>query len=418
MHPRGKSLLTAVAAAATLTLSACGTAALAQQAKPETVPSPSPAVFTPVTVTAMGTAPAPVPGTDGRYHLVYEYELTNTKAAPATLQQAEVLDAEAPSRVLASWSGPALVDRLRTLLPAPATSAVIGPDVSRLLFIELSFPSRASVPAAVTLRLHLLAAANPGATTGTPMQYTVGRIRISQAALPVISPPLAGTGWVAANGCCNDLIVHRGSFQSIDGGLFDGQRFAIDWLRLNSEGEIVSGDPSVVSSYVDYGASVLAVAHATVVSVENDLPNQPPGTLPDPASFKTVEQVDGNQVTLSLGNGLYAFYAHLIKGSVTVRPGQHVYPGEVIGKLGNSGNTSAPHLHFQIMDAPTALSGDGLPYVIGSFGLAGQIDVAKWEASPEVTGIWAPGWTSDPGTEEADRFPLNVNIINFPQSGQ
>lgn len=137
-----------------------------------------------------------MPGTDGRRHLVYEYELTNTKAAPATIKRVDILDAVAPGRVLASWSGKALVARLRTLIPSPATSAVISADVSRLLFVELSFPSKAAVPAAVTMRLHLLAAANPGATTPTRMHYTAGRVTISRARLPVIGPPLAGTGWV------------------------------------------------------------------------------------------------------------------------------------------------------------------------------------------------------------------------------
>jgi Peptidase family M23 len=421
MHPRGKCMLAAIAATATLTLSACGGAALASvrqpaAQQPAALPSSGPATFTPVTVAPMGTAPAPFPGTDGRYHLVYEYELTNTKAAPATIERADVLDAGASGRVLASWSGKALLGQLRTLLPAPATSAVIEPDVSRLLFVELSFPSRSALPAAVTLHLQLRAAANPGTSTPTPMQYTAGRITISPAALPVISPPLAGKGWIVGNGCCNNLITHRGSFQSIDGGLYDGQRFAIDYMRLNAAGELVSGDTHKESSYVDYGASVLAVANATVVSTANNLPNQPPGTLPDPGSFNTVEEVDGNQVTLSLGHGLYAFYAHLIEGSVTVHRGERVHVGEVIGKLGNSGNTTAPHLHFQITNGPVPLGSEGVPYVIAGLGLAGQINIAKWEASDDVVGVWAPGWTRNKVTPQNGRFPLNVNIVDFPQT--
>jgi hypothetical protein len=420
MRPGGKFWLAAAAAASTLALGAGGGAALASDqagpaaASPAAVPAPAPAVFTPVTVTPLGPAPAPVPGTDGRYHLVYEYELTNTKAAPATIESATVQDANASGRVLGSWSGAALVGQLRTLLPAPATSAVIDPDVSRLLFIELSFPSRAAVPTAVNLDLHLLGASNPGATTATPLQYTVGRIAISPRALPVLSPPLAGAGWMAGNGCCTNMIAHRGAFQSIDGALDNGQRFAIDYMRVNAQGELVSGDPKLVTSYVDYNAKILAVASATVMSVENNLPNQTPGAQPNPDSFKTVEEVDGNQVTLNLGHGLYAFYAHMIKGSVDVHPGQHVHPGQVLGRLGNSGNTTAPHLHFQIMDAPGALASEGLPYVMTGFGLAGQINPATWYASPEITGVWAPGWTRNRVTQQNGRYPLDLNIVDFP----
>lgn len=99
-----------------------------------------------------------------------------------------------------------------------------------------------------------------------------------------------------------------------------------------------------------------------------------------------------------------------------MHPGQHVHRGQVIARLGNSGNTSAPHLHFQLMTAPSALVSEGLPYVIDRFGLAGQINIAAWDASDSVTGIWAPGWTSNPVTSQNDRFPLNVNIVNFPPS--
>jgi murein DD-endopeptidase MepM/ murein hydrolase activator NlpD len=166
-------------------------------------------------------------------------------------------------------------------------------------------------------------------------------------------------------------------------------------MRLNSRGEFVHGNENLPASYVDYGADVLAIANATVVSTANDFPDQLPGTLPDPGSFESVEAVDGNQVTLSLGHGLYAFYAHPIKGSVTVRPGQHVHRGQVIARLGNSGNTSAPHLHLQLMNSPSALVSEGLPYVIDGFGLAGQINIAAWDASNSVTGVWTPGWTKN-----------------------
>ena len=67
-------------------------------------------------------------------------------------------------------------------------------------------------------------------------------------------------------------------------------------------------------------------------------------------------------------------YAHLIKGSVLVEVGDKVKKGDVIAKLGNTGNSNAPHLHFQLMDGPSLLSADGLPYVIDSFTYQGQVD--------------------------------------------
>lgn len=367
--------------------------------------------FTPVVVQPLGTRHVAVPGTDGLVHVVYELELANTKPAAATLQRIDVLDADHPSRVLASYAGPSLVASLRTLKPTPADSAVIPFGVSRLFYVELAFKPDA-VPRAITQRFRLLGAANPGPKTpATPLEYTAGRIDVARAPLPVLAPPLRGSGWVAINGCCNSGIVHRGSFQPVNGSLYDTQRFAIDWMRVNAKGELVQGDPGDVNHYVDYGAKVYAVADGTVVDALDNLPDQPPGKLPDPTKI-TLRTVDGNHVTIDMGHGLYVFYAHLGKGTVRVHRGDRVKAGEVIGELGNSGNTSAPHLHIHVMDSPSALASDGLPYVIDRFNLVGQIDVEAFDKSDVLTGRWGKRLAKP--IVENDRFPLNLNIVDFP----
>ena len=75
-----------------------------------------------------------------------------------------------------------------------------------------------------------------------------------------------------------------------------------------------------------YGAQILAVADGTVVSALSTLPDQKPGSLPDPSTI-TLDTVDGNHVVLDLGGGSFAFYAHMQPGSVRVREGQHVRRG-------------------------------------------------------------------------------------------
>ncbi|MGW3651213.1 M23 family metallopeptidase [Streptomyces sp. NPDC000878] len=71
----------------------------------------------------------------------------------------------------------------------------------------------------------------------------------------------------------------------------------------------------------------------------------------------------GNHIVLDLGDGTYAVFAHLQRGSATVRPGETVHRGQVIGRCGNSGNSSEPHLHFQLMDHRRPLVAAGLPFV-------------------------------------------------------
>ncbi|NEA29371.1 M23 family metallopeptidase [Actinomadura bangladeshensis] len=72
--------------------------------------------------------------------------------------------------------------------------------------------------------------------------------------------------------------------------------------------------------------------------------------------------VVGNSVTLDLGGGVYAVFAHLRRGSVRVAKGDRVRAGDVLGEVGNSGNTSEPHLHFHLMDRPGPLVAAGIPF--------------------------------------------------------
>jgi murein DD-endopeptidase MepM/ murein hydrolase activator NlpD len=368
-------------------------------------------VFTPVIASTLSSEAYPIRGTDGAYHVVYELQLTNTKLVPATIQKIEVLAGSTGSQIITSFSDAELVKRLRTLAPQPATDATIEPNGARLFYIELTFKEAANVPKLLEHRLHLIGAPNPGPAKPAPLDYVVAPLKIADDKALIIGPPLAGGGWVAANGCCNPDITHRGSVQSVNGALYDSQRFAIDWMRVDKQGRLVHGDEGDVHKYSDYGADVLAVANGKVVSVLNNLDDQIPGRLPEPSTI-TIETVDGNHVVLDLGGGRFAFYAHLQKNSIKVRPGDEVKKGAVLGKLGNTGNTSAPHLHFHIMNRPSPMAADGIPYLIDAFDFSGQIDIAAFEAAPGLAGDWGKGRIAKPERRERE-FPLNLNIINF-----
>jgi hypothetical protein len=371
-------------------------------------------VFTPVIASTLSQEAHPIRGTDGVYHVVYELQLINTRSLPATIRSVDVLAGASGSEVITTFSGADLVKRLRTLAPEPAKDAMIDSNEARLLYVELTFGDAARIPKVINHRLHLIAAPNPGPAKPQPLEYVVAPLKIADDKPRIIGPPLAGAGWVAANGCCNPGIVHRGSVLSVNGALYDAQRFAIDWMRLDEQGRLVRGNLADVHNYSDYGADVLAVADARVVSTLNNLDDQIPGHLPDPSSI-TIDTVDGNHVVLDLGGGRFAFYAHLQKNSVRVKPGHEVKKGAVLGKLGNTGNTSAPHLHFHVMNRPSPLASDGVPYLIDAFDFAGQVDIAAFEAAPDITGDWGKGRVAKPERRERE-FPLNVNIINFPSA--
>ncbi|MEU6646641.1 M23 family metallopeptidase [Saccharomonospora sp. NPDC046836] len=70
----------------------------------------------------------------------------------------------------------------------------------------------------------------------------------------------------------------------------------------------------------------------------------------------------GNHIILDLGDGAYAAFAHLRRGSLRVAPGDRVTAGQEMAECGNSGNSSEPHLHFQLMDGPDVMTARGVPF--------------------------------------------------------
>jgi murein DD-endopeptidase MepM/ murein hydrolase activator NlpD len=81
----------------------------------------------------------------------------------------------------------------------------------------------------------------------------------------------------------------------------------------------------------------------------------------------TLGNIGGNVVTTRIGPGQYAMYAHLKHGSTRVRIGQNVAAGQIIALVGNSGQTTAPHLHFQFTDGSALFGSEGIPYVLRSY---------------------------------------------------
>lgn len=374
--------------------------------------------FTPVTVSFVDADGAtPVLGSDGRYRAVYELVLTNTKPVPASLDAVDVLDAGDGSKLL-GLEGKDLADNLRTLDVQPVEGASLPPNESRLHYITTVFDTRADIPAALDHRIEVKGANNPGATKPSPLSYEAGRLDLSQDPPPVLSPPLAGQGWIAINGCCGLGHPHRESVQSVNGKLYNSQRFAVDFMRLDSDGRLVEGDASKNQNFAGYGAPVMAAGDGVVVSMLDELDDNEPGALPDPAVFTELGMVsvDGNHVVIDHGDGLYTFYAHLQKGSIEVEVGDEIRAGDGLGLLGNTGNSSAPHMHFHVMNGPSPLGSVGVPYVFDSFRLAGVADPTEDEFDEALFEGAAtfPGRADLDPTERRDEMPLDNAITDFP----
>lgn len=369
-------------------------------------------VLTPVIAAPLVPSTQAVFGTDGKQHVVYELVITNAGTATATLETIEVVGAEDPAKVLAKFEGDSLLTRLRDAGRGPAiTAPQIEFSGTRLFLVDFTLDKGSHVPATLLHRFHLLANGPPGSPPdqAVAQTYTIAPIAVGTD-VTVLGPPLAGRGWTVLNGCCEPGGVHRGTGLPVNGQIHYAQRFAIDWIRLGADLRIFHGDEKDVKSYACYGAKVIAVADGTVVSTLSTLDDQVPGQLPDPKTI-TLENVDGNHVVIDLGHNKYAFYAHLQKDSLLVKKGDHVRRGQVLGLLGNTGNTSGPHLHFHLMDGVSVLGSSGLPYVIEGFEVVGELSSEQFKTS-EVEGKWSKDLSAHPSGRKLE-FPLDLTVVNF-----
>jgi murein DD-endopeptidase MepM/ murein hydrolase activator NlpD len=151
---------------------------------------------------------------------------------------------------------------------------------------------------------------------------------------------------------------------------------------------------------------VLSVAGGVVARIKDGIPdNTPVGSIPPDL---TTETVGGNSVWVDIGGGRFAYYGHLQPGSLTVDVGDHVRRGQVLGLLGHSGNSSAPHLHFHVTDAPLLADSNGLPFMFRFFESEGTV------ANPEEV-LGGGVATVDPTLSgpHSRQLPLNLQIISF-----
>ena len=111
---------------------------------------------------------------------------------------------------------------------------------------------------------------------------------------------------------------------------------------------------------------------------------------------------------LALDNQAFVHYVHLQRGSVAVKVGRRIRRGDVVGKLGNSGNTNAPHLHFNVTDGPSPETAQGVPYVFDGF------DVAGMTTADQVLGVKASNPPPATAVRRQRALPLDDAIVQFP----
>ncbi|HSH43610.1 MAG TPA: M23 family metallopeptidase [Arenicellales bacterium] len=204
--------------------------------------------------------------------------------------------------------------------------------------IDLSSPWSAGAGASVVIVLVALAGAKG-------VQMTV--LALQGRALPEvqtvdIAPPFGAGSYLVAHG--GSSVMVNGHLRTLDPGepeyhAWRGQSRALDILRIKPSGFHVEGwRPADPARYVTFGTPVLAPCDGRVALAEDGLPDM---QVPEMDSFNK----PGNYVAIDCG-GFYVILAHLRQGSVQVAAGEQVAAGDPVGEMGNSGNSSEPHLHL------------------------------------------------------------------------
>jgi hypothetical protein len=387
---------------------ACGTAP----------PTPSPAAAGPsapasgprsepqdaaIVVSALAP-PLSVPGSDGRQHVEYDLVVANTAATPVALTVVEVRTVA--DEVLLRLDGPALVTATQPLDGMSPTAEIPGSTAAAVV-VDLGLATDQRTER-LTHRIGYElrgAAADPG--TGHEVSGPV--LALDPRPPVMIIPPLSGPGWLTANSCCDAFTTHRAGRTPTGGDRFvKSETFAVDWIQLRGD-QPFTGDGSSPGQWFGHAADVVAAADGTVVAARDGLAEQPPNSLPagiDPT------QTAGNHVIVQIRPDTWALYAHLQPGSIAVAVGDEVVAGQPLGRLGNSGNSLAPHLHFGLLDGPDPGNANSVPFVLDRYAVSGAVDPASYLAAFAGTGPLRLRSDTAPATQ-AGTLPLDLAVIDL-----
>jgi len=341
----------------------------------------------------------------GKRALVYELHITNLGAGALRITALDVYRAGGGARpgapAIDSYRDTALAQVLGVGGPAMHDSvspARLEPEQRTVAFLWLTFPDTGSLPSALRHRLTfaILDSADVRRDGGTESVLDSILVKLSGVVTPLFQAPLRGGVWLAA-GPSNGS-DHRRSITAVRGRAYLAQRFAIDWQKLGPNENTYHGDGHHNDDYWSYGEPVLSVAPGEVIAaldtVHENTPHEPLPRMP-------FANLAGNFVTVRIAGNRYVSYAHLRLGSVRVRVHEHVAAGQVLGLLGNSGQATAPHLHFQVTDGPSVLGAEGVPFRLTTFRHVGF------------------GATYEPGAKHEDvlhrgEMPADDEIVRLP----
>jgi hypothetical protein len=338
----------------------------------------------------------------GSTKLFYEMAVTNFSKRSYVVDAIETK--AGPSQF--SSSGAALAAMMTQLgasdpaaSPANRTIAAGG---SLIVYFLLDLGD-SKAPRAIEHTLHLLA------DDGDAHDIVPSPLPVSDASPIVVAPPLRGV-WMAGDSVNNGAdAAHRKTILITDGRPWLAQRYAIDWVQVQKVDSALTtwkGPEDRNDSYFCYDQPIYSVAAGKVVDMADGLSENVPhsGKYAYPIGF---DNAGGNHVVVEIAPHRYVLYAHMRPGTVRVKIGDHVGVGDVLGRVGNTGSSTEPHLHTHIDDQPSFLAGNGVPYEFTAFDASGPVEADV--SSPGVISI-GPIGPQKPFTND---YPANNAQVTF-----
>lgn len=327
--------------------------------------------------------------------LVYELHLTNFAQTPLSLNRLLILDAETGA-VIGDFDRAELDTVTAEVNGSSAATGLrrIPPGMRRVIYLDVPV---AVMPRRVRHRIELDildgASAEPARAEGAETSA-------SARTAPILGPPLRGGPWVAVYDPQLER-GHRRVMYAVDGRARIPGRFAVDWMKPVAS-DVSTSDGATAQVRPDgFGSDVLAVADAVVAAARDDFSDRA-------GRPRRLEDATGNYIALDLGDGVFVFYEHL-KAGLLVRPGDRVRRGQVIARVGATGQANRPHLHLHVSDANSPLAAEGLPFVLANVAVLGAYEsIAAF--------LEGARWNELPAPRQVERpfFPSPNMVVVFP----
>ncbi|MFK7933596.1 MAG: M23 family metallopeptidase [Saprospiraceae bacterium] len=287
-------------------------------------------------------------------HLSYELNLANTYRLPMKLTKVEVYDIAKKDAPIAIYDSTYIDENLERPGLVAAEKSLFSGSQFGILNLWLSVAND-KTPTQIYHQLSFEVQTENGKSPVISLEKAL--IDFPKTTNLSLRAPFRKGNWFYYT------FGHSNTRELTEGKSTYAQRYAIDWVAIGNDGTFMNGERRDENeSFYSYGKELLAVADGVVVAIQDSIPDNA-GESDERAIKLNRYNLSGNHLVLDIGNNINVVYAHLIPNSFKVKIGDRVKAGDVLGLLGNSGESTGPHLHIHVETKhKLVLGGEGLPF--------------------------------------------------------